>query len=142
MNLLTYVFAFAIFACVGSFIGVCADRIPRGEQILKGRSRCDSCGKTLGALELVPVVSYLFLGGKCRHCKARIPFQSTAIELSAAVLGTLAMFLFGPTVQGIAYGIVTCVLIEVAVLDYKTMEISDLASVLIALVGIVLMIYI
>ena len=37
MNLLTYVFAFAIFACVGSFIGVCADRIPRGEKILKGR---------------------------------------------------------------------------------------------------------
>ena len=50
------------------------------------------------------------------------------------------MFLFGPTVQGIAYGIVTCVLIEVAVLDFKTMEISDLASILIALVGIVLMI--
>ena len=141
MNLLTYVFAFAIFACVGSFIGVCADRIPRGEQILKGRSRCDSCGKTLGALELIPIVSYLFLGGKCRHCKAKIPFQSTAIELLAAALGTLAIFLFGPTVQGIAYGIVTCVLIEVAVLDFKTMEISDVASILIALVGIVLMIY-
>lgn len=141
MNLLTYVFAFAIFACVGSFIGVCADRIPRGEQILKGRSRCDSCGKTLGALELIPIVSYLFLGGKCRHCKARIPFQNTAIELLAAALGTLAIFLFGPTVQGIAYGIVTCVLIEVAVLDFKTMEISDVASILIALVGIVLMIY-
>ena len=141
MNLLTYVFAFAIFACVGSFIGVCADRIPRGEQILKGRSRCDSCGKTLGALELIPIVSYLFLGGKCRHCKARIPFQSTAIELLAAALGTLSIFLFGPTVQGIAYGIVTCVLIEVAVLDFKTMEISDVASILIALVGIVLMIY-
>lgn len=135
MNLLTYVFAFAIFACVGSFIGVCADRIPRREQIWKGRSRCDSCGKTLSALELIPIVSFLFLRGRCRHCKAKIPFQSTAIELAAAVLGTLAIYLFGPTLQGIAYGIVTCILIEIAVLDYKTMEISDLASLLIAAIG-------
>lgn len=135
MNLLTYLFAFAIFACVGSFIGVCADRIPKKEQIWKGRSHCDSCGKSLGALELIPIISYLFLRGKCRHCKAKIPFTSTAIELTTATLGTLAIFLFGPTVQGIAYSIVTCILIEIAVLDHKTMEISDLASLLIAGIG-------
>ena len=49
MNLLIYIFAFVVFACVGSFIGVCADRIPRGEQIYKGRSHCDSCGRELKA---------------------------------------------------------------------------------------------
>lgn len=141
MNLLTYIFAFAVFACVGSFIGVCADRIPRGEQIYKGRSHCDSCGRELKAWELIPILSFVFLGGCCRKCRKRIPVSSLLTELTTGGLGTLAIILYGLTVQGIAFGIITCILIEVAIVDHKTMEISDLASLMIAVVGIALMIY-
>ena len=140
MKVLTCIFAFMIFACIGSFIGVCFDRIPKGEKIYKGRSHCDSCGKTLGVLELIPIISYISLCGKCRKCKMRISPVSTLIELTTAVLGTLMIYIYGLTVQGIAFGLTTAVLIEITLLDYKTMEISDLACVLIALAGIVLMI--
>jgi len=141
MNLLTYIFAFAVFACVGSFIGVCADRIPRGEQIYKGRSHCDSCGRELKAWELIPILSFVFLGGCCRKCRKRIPVSSLLIELMTGVLGTLAIILYGLTVQGIAFGIITCILIEITIVDHKTMEISDLASLMIAVIGVALMIY-
>jgi len=141
MNLLTYIFAFAVFACVGSFIGVCADRIPRGEQIYKGRSHCDSCGRELKAWELIPILSFVFLGGCCRKCRKRIPVSSLLIELMTGVLGTLAIILYGLTVQGIAFGIITCILIEITIVDHKTMEISDLASLMIAVFGVTLMIY-
>ena len=141
MNLMIYAFAFMIFACVGSYIGVCYDRIPRGEQIFAGRSHCDMCGRTLSPWELIPILSYLFLWGKCRKCRRHIPFTSTAIELATAVLATGILMAHGLTVQGVAFSIVTCVLIEITLLDYKTMEISDFASIVIAAVGLGLMIY-
>ena len=141
MNLLIYIFAFVVFACVGSFIGVCADRIPRGEQIYKGRSHCDSCGRELKAWELIPILSFVFLGGRCRKCHRRISLSSLLIELTTAILGTLVIVMYGLTVQGIALSIITCVLIEIAVIDHKTMEISDIASLIIAVIGIALMIY-
>ena len=136
-----YIFAFAVFACVGSFIGVCADRIPRGEQIYKGRSHCDSCGRELKAWELIPILSFVFLGGRCRKCRKRIPVSSLLIELTTGVIGTLVIILYGLTVQGIAFGIITCILIEIAIVDHKAMEISDLASLMIAVIGVALMIY-
>ena len=62
----------AIGAAVGSFLNVVIYRIPEGRTISKGHSMCMSCGHTLGALDLVPVFSWLFLGGKCRYCKAPV----------------------------------------------------------------------
>ena len=141
MSLMIYAFAFMIFACVGSFIGVCYDRIPRGEQIFAGRSHCDACGRTLSPWELIPILSYVFLWGKCKKCRKHIPFTSTAIELTTAVLATGTLMAHGLTVQGVAYSIVTCVLIEITLLDYKTMEISNIASIIIAAIGLGLMIY-
>jgi leader peptidase (prepilin peptidase)/N-methyltransferase len=141
MNLLTCIFAFVVYACVGSFIGVCVDRIPRGEQIYKGRSHCDSCGRELKAWELIPILSYVLLGGRCKRCRKRIPVSSLLIELATSVLGPLAIIMYGLSVQGIAFSIITCILIEIAIVDYKTMEISDLASLMIAVIGIALMIY-
>lgn len=140
MKLVICIFAFAMFACIGSFIGVCYDRIPKKETIKKGRSHCDVCGRTLGAIELIPIISFLCLHGRCRKCKGKIPLTSTIIELCTAVFGTLMIYGYGLTVQGIAFGLTTCVLIEVALLDQKTMEISDIACLLIAVCGIAVMI--
>lgn len=138
--IMTYIFAFMLFACIGSFIGVCIQRIPQGEQIWKGRSHCDTCGKALKPLELIPIFSYLCLRGRCSKCKSKISITNIAIEIITATLGTMCLIVYGLTVQGIAYGLVTCVLIEVAFVDQKIMEISDLANLMIAAVGIVLMI--
>lgn len=70
---------------VGSFLGVLADRLPRGEPVAADRSRCRNCGRRLGAAELVPLLSWMALRGRCRGCGAAIPWTLPAME--AAALG-------------------------------------------------------
>ncbi len=84
---LIFIFIFGIF--IGSFLGVVIDRLPRGESIIKGRSHCDSCKKSLGAIDLIPILSFLFLQGKCRHCKARLSWFYPTVEIITGVLFVL-----------------------------------------------------
>ena len=66
--------------CVGSFLNVCIDRLPAGRSLLHPPSHCDACGTALSAGELIPVLSYLLLRGKCRHCGAHIPLRTPLVE--------------------------------------------------------------
>ena len=72
---------FALGACVFSFLGVVVWRLPRRESVVKGRSHCPVCGRTLSAAELIPCLSYLLQGGKCRGCGAKIPARDFWIEV-------------------------------------------------------------
>ena len=83
MDIVIYSLMFFALTCIGSFIGVCFERIPEGESIIKGRSHCESCGKTLKGYELVPIISYLFLRGRC-SMKCSIP-GITKSQTAAAV---------------------------------------------------------
>ncbi len=67
-------------AVIGSFTNVCIYRIPEHRTIVKGHSMCMTCGHELGALDLVPIFSWLFLGGKCRYCKTPISSRYIKIE--------------------------------------------------------------
>lgn len=78
-------------AIVGSFVGALVIRWPRGESVVGGRSRCDSCGGTLRVAELVPLASYLVQRGRCRRCGARIDPRHPLIELAAALIGVAAV---------------------------------------------------
>jgi len=73
----------------GSFCNVLIWRLPRGEDI-GGRSRCTACGHVLGALDLVPLLSYVFLRGRCRYCGAPISARYPAVEAITGVLFVLA----------------------------------------------------
>jgi prepilin signal peptidase PulO-like enzyme (type II secretory pathway) len=111
--LLIYQIACIIFACIfgliiGSFLNVCIYRIPEGRTIVKGHSMCMSCGHTLGPLDLVPLLSWVFLKGKCRYCGAPIASRYAKIEgLTGLVFAVLAwvfrsvFVLQGDTVQDI-----------------------------------------
>ncbi|MEG2189552.1 MAG: prepilin peptidase, partial [Christensenella sp.] len=68
-------FALIFGLIIGSFLNVCICRIPVGESIVRGGSRCPSCAHALKPLELVPILSYVFLRGKCRHCGEKISAQ-------------------------------------------------------------------
>jgi len=70
---------------LGSFAGVVTDRVPRSESVVQPRSHCTSCGRTLGAADNLPVVSYLLLRGRCRACKAKIPPRDLTIEIATAL---------------------------------------------------------
>ena len=86
MDLLTYFFIFFLGSVVGSFLGVIVDRLPRGESFFKGRSHCDNCKKKLGALDLIPVFSFMFLRGKCKYCHKKLTYFYPTIELLTGFL--------------------------------------------------------
>ncbi len=65
---------------VGSFINLAADRVPRGESVIRPRSHCRSCGRVLNAVDLLPVAGYLLRAGRCASCRVRIGVSSPLIE--------------------------------------------------------------
>ncbi len=76
-----YFWIFIIGASIGSFLNVLADRLPKGESIVAGRSHCDHCRKRLAALDLIPVFSYIILLGKCRYCRKSISLKYPLAEI-------------------------------------------------------------
>ncbi|MGI4880144.1 MAG: prepilin peptidase [Janthinobacterium lividum] len=103
-------------AAVGSFIGLVSLRLPAGEPVLFGRSRCGGCGRTLGAGELVPLLSYLLQRGRCRRCGSRIAWRYPAIEAAAALVGVVAgTVLAGPA--AVAAAVLGWWLLLLAILD-------------------------
>jgi leader peptidase (prepilin peptidase)/N-methyltransferase len=80
----------ALGLIVGSFLATVLIRRPEGRSALRGRSRCDGCGETLRASELVPVLSHLLAGGRCRRCGGAIDPRHLAVELAAAAIGVAA----------------------------------------------------
>ncbi|TNE90238.1 MAG: prepilin peptidase [Deltaproteobacteria bacterium] len=81
---------------IGSFLNVCIARWPEDRSVIAPRSHCPRCGTTLGPAELVPVVSWLLQGGKCRHCGAEISAQYALIEVLGMLLSLLAWRRFVP----------------------------------------------
>jgi leader peptidase (prepilin peptidase)/N-methyltransferase len=78
------VIAALVGAAIGSFLNVVIYRLPAGESIVKPRSRCPHCGTQLSSLDNVPIVSWLVLRGRCRHCSARISVRYPVVELLTA----------------------------------------------------------
>ena len=74
---------------IGSFLNVAIDRIPQGKSVIKGRSYCDSCRKTLSWKDLVPVLSFIYLKGKCRYCRHPLSFFYPFIEILTGILFVL-----------------------------------------------------
>ena len=108
----------------GSFIGVIGERWPRGEQVVRGRSHCDSCGRTLGPLELVPLVSWLAQRGRCRGCGAAIPVALPIVELGAAAIGALVAIAADEPLDS-AWLIFGWMLLALAYLDLKAFWLPD-----------------
>lgn len=86
-------FAFLILGLfIGSFLGVLVDRIPKGRQVLFGRSECEFCHKDLNWLELIPVLSYFIQGGKCNGCDRKLSLFYPVIEATTGALFVLTYF--------------------------------------------------
>ncbi|MBI2908379.1 MAG: prepilin peptidase [Chloroflexi bacterium] len=77
---------FVLGASVGSFLNVVADRLPKGESLVRPRSRCPACGTTLAPADMIPVLSYLLLRGRCRYCGASIPLRVLLVEAATGLL--------------------------------------------------------
>lgn len=126
---------FALGAIFGSFIAVLVTRWPRG-QSTGGRSGCESCGRVLGPLELVPLLSFLVQQGRCKGCGARIDGRLIAIELAAALIGASALFV-SPDLVGLSGAIFGWFLLALAVLDVEHFWLPDHLTLPLMAIGIV-----
>lgn len=104
---------------VGSFLNVCIDRLPGRRSIVSPSSRCDACGHRLAPLDLVPVLSYLALRGRCRYCKAPIPRRAPLVELAAGLAFALLWYHYGATLELAAALSFTCFFIVIFVIDLE-----------------------
>ena len=102
-KILFSIFLFFLGASVYSFLNVVIFRVPRGEEFVKTRSHCPGCGKLLSPMELVPVVSYVCLGGKCKNCGSKIGCRDVLIEVFGGCSAIASFWVFfGKTVGSIA----------------------------------------
>jgi leader peptidase (prepilin peptidase)/N-methyltransferase len=95
MSLLWLILFFVIGAAVGSFMNVVADRLPQGKSIISPPSHCTGCGRPISAGDNIPIVSYLWLRGHCRNCRATIPQRIFWVELGTALLFAFIYWYFG-----------------------------------------------
>lgn len=110
-------YAAVIGLCVGSFLNVVAHRLPRGESVVRPRSRCPGCGGRIAGRDNLPVLSFVLLGGRCRMCGARISWRYPAVEGASGLLWLIAWLAFGPTVDGLAAAVFSSLLLVLAVID-------------------------
>jgi hypothetical protein len=103
---------------VGSFLGVVVERHPAGRQFLWGRSQCDACGHTLGALDLIPFASWLHSQGRCRYCRVKLSVFYPLIEFAA-----LAVAVWSAAATAGAWFVASCVfgwlLLVVAIIEWR-----------------------
>ena len=110
---------------MGSFYTVVGMRLPKGENFISNRSYCDHCHHELSFLDMIPLISFLFLRGKCRYCKKKISDLSSYMEFFTGVLFALSYYTFGLSYSlWIALGIVS-MLIILSVSDISYMIIPD-----------------
>ena len=111
--------AFALGASAGSFLNVVADRLPTGRSIVRPGSFCEACQRSLTSLDLLPVLSYLWLRGKCRYCGSVVPARLVVVELATGLLFTVVYLRFGLGPDFIALSAGGALLVVVALIDFE-----------------------
>lgn len=114
------IFILILGLCIGSFLNVCIYRIPKEESIAFPASHCTRCGYELKAKDLIPVLSYLSLMGKCRSCKQKISIKYPLIEILNGVLYLFLYLEFGLTLNFIVYSLLTSLLIVISFIDLES----------------------
>lgn len=123
-------------AVFGSFCNVCIYRFPRGESVIKPASHCPKCQNPIAWYDNIPLISWVILLGKCRHCKASISIQYPLIELITALLFVIVYLKFRFSLATIVYCFLSAGLVIVIVQDLQTWTIPDEITLTGILVGI------
>jgi leader peptidase (prepilin peptidase) / N-methyltransferase len=136
-----YQYVFPAFAgllglLLGSFYSVCASRGAEGHSIVRPRSHCPHCGHQLRPWELVPILSYLALRGRCSGCGKHISLLYPLIELASGLWAVLLALYFGPSVWFLAYLVLGGLFIVASAIDLKVFLLPDYLTYPAALLGI------
>ena len=119
MNAAAAAFVLAPALALGSFLNVVAARVPARRSILHPPSSCGSCDRELLRRDNIPVVSYLLLRGRCRHCQARISAAYPLVEAGTAALVVASVAVFGPTLEAAFAAGFCAVLVTLSVIDSR-----------------------
>ena len=139
MQIFIYIMIFVIGLVLGSFYNVLGYRLPKKESIVFPSSHCPNCNHKLKLFDLIPVLSYLFLKGKCRYCKKKISMLYPIIELLTALLFTISYYLYGFSYEFAIALIVSSAAVITIASDIRYMIIEDsiliISGILIIILG-------
>jgi leader peptidase (prepilin peptidase) / N-methyltransferase len=119
MNAAAAAFVLAPALALGSFLNVVAVRVPARRSVVRPPSSCGSCGHEIGWRDNIPVLSYLLLRGRCRHCSARISPVYPLVEVTTAALVVACVAVFGPTPYGALAAGFCALLVTLSVIDAR-----------------------
>ncbi|MDR3598295.1 prepilin peptidase [Clostridium sp.] len=135
-----YVLIFILGLVIGSFLNVCIYRIPMEESIAFPPSHCTNCEHRLKPLDLIPILSYICLGGRCRYCNQQISARYPIIEGLNGILYLLVYLKFGLTIIALKYCILASILIVIGMIDYDTQFVFTSTTVFGGIIGIIFII--
>ena len=132
-----YILVIILGLVIGSFLNVCIYRIPREESISYPPSHCGNCNHKLVPIDLIPLVSYIFLRGRCRYCKEKISLRYPLIELLNCILYLLVYMRYGQSAFTVKFCILTSLLIVIGLFDYNTQDVYTSTTIFGAIIGAV-----
>lgn len=136
LELTPYIIIFIFGITIGSFLNVCIYRIPLGESIVTAPSHCMTCGWKLKWYDMVPVFSWLVLGGKCRNCKSKISVQYPIIEGVNGILYVMICAVNGLEWSSVIYCFMASALLVLSIIDWRTYEIPFGINVFLFVLGV------
>lgn len=141
LNIFLIVYITVIGLIIGSFLNVLIYRIPLKLSSIKGYSFCPKCNHRLNWIDLFPLFSWIFLGAKCRYCKAKISFRYPLVEVLNSLCYLAVYLKFGLSIQTAIYLIVLSSLITLAFIDIDHFIIPDRFHIIILVSAIILAIF-
>ena len=137
MGIIMIIIAIIYGVIIGSFLNVCIYRIPKNESIVVVRSHCMTCGEQIKWYDLVPLVSFLFLRGKCRYCKTKLSVQYPIVEAANGLLYGIIVFVNGFNIESILFCLCSSALLALSVIDWRTFEIPIVFNYFIFALGLI-----
>ncbi len=116
---------FCLGAAIGSFLNVVVYRVPAGLSVIWPPSRCPKCLHQLGAGENIPILGWLLLRGKCRHCKTPIAARYPIVEALTGIIFVIVYNRFGISIQTVGYSLLMCWLFALTLIDLDTMTLPN-----------------
>lgn len=127
-EIFTYILSFIFGTVIGSFLNVCIYRLPKEESIVYPGSHCTSCNEPISFYNNIPILSYLFLRGKCSKCNSKISFRYPLVEILTGLLFLATVWSFGLSIETFFYLIFISALIPITFIDLEHMIIPNVIT--------------
>ena len=135
--MIIYTMIFLLGLLIGGFVNLCTDRFIKNESFRK-KAYCDTCGIDLQWHDMIPIISFLLLKGRCRSCGAKVKWQYPAAELTNGVLYVIVFMANGFNIQSLLFCLLTSAFLVISIVDGNTLEIPEPCVIFIGVIGVIL----